>query len=158
MTNQATTTETVTTTDSTSSTAQDGPKELRAALDREKARREQLEGKLADQVFEQLGLSRSEGVGKAIDKLFDGDKTDREAVEAYARDEFNWTPNSATPTTPQQQVTQPAQNRVDTVTAAGVPVQAATSLDREIEKATSEGRWRDVTALQLQKARELGII
>lgn len=134
-----------------------GPKELRAALDREKQRRMELENKLADQAFETLGLKRDEGIGKAIDKLFEGDKTDATSIEAFARDEFNWQPQQAQESTPQQALTQPPQQRVDQATAGGVPVEDG-SIDRAIQKATSEGRWADVVALQMKQARDSGLI
>ena len=137
-----------------------GPAQLREALDREKARRQELENKLTDQTFDALGLKRGEGIGKAIDKLFDGDKTDREAVEAYARSEFNWTPSTEdTPpaATPQQELVQEGQQRVDEATASGSPITGG-SLERQIQQAAEEGRHADSIALKLQLAQQQGII
>ncbi len=69
-------------------TPKDPNVELREALKVEKAKTAEYRGELMSTRLEAIGLSHTEGLGKAIAKEYDGDMT-VEAVSAYAETEYN---------------------------------------------------------------------
>lgn len=69
----------------------DAPKQLRDALKRANAENTKLKGQIMAGAYEELGLDRESGLGKAINKEYDGD-TSLEALTAYAKDEYGYTP------------------------------------------------------------------
>lgn len=68
-----------------------GNPELRAAYDREKERRITAERRVIAGDLEAIGLDPDVGLGKAIAKEYDGELT-REAIAAYASEEYGFTP------------------------------------------------------------------
>jgi len=132
-----------------------GPKALREALDREKARNDELlarantaEAQLKQKAFSELGLDPNTGIGKAIAKLYDG-PADVDAMRAYAETEFGYT----APTTGAAAVVHQAQDRVDAVLQAGAPAPATTmdAINAQIAKAEAEGDWATAMTLKMQK-------
>lgn len=63
--------------------------ELRAAFKREKALSAKYRGELMESRLDAIGLTHTEGLGKAIAKEYDGDMT-VEAMSAYAQEEYSY--------------------------------------------------------------------
>lgn len=67
-----------------------GPAELRAALDRERATRKALETKLASRAFTEAGFAEGTKERKALERFYDGDKTDPVAIAKFAEEELGY--------------------------------------------------------------------
>lgn len=135
--------------------------ELRAHADRLQERVKALEAQLAGSTIRDLGLDPSKGMGKAILRTFDGDASDREALLAFAKDEYDVeVPNAETAQEePISQEIETAQKQVAQVT--GDPVEPTGPADELAASAAKLGRegmtMSDVEAdmaLQLQRYRE----
>ena len=98
-----------------------GPKQLRDALDRLKAENEELQAFRVKTIFDQSGLDPTKGIGKAIAKDIErGDYSGEfsaDALKDYAQNDYGWEPTPEAPPTPQpktpQQVAQEGQERLD---------------------------------------------
>jgi hypothetical protein len=121
------------------------PAELRAYAERQAARARELENKLAVGAFKEAGFPPEAKQRKALEKLFDGDRTDAAAIRRFA-EEYGLTPEGATPRGEVPHVnpaaTVPADARTDRLDAASTPVTATTrsadELDQEAESLLAE--------------------
>ena len=152
--------ETTDTTEETTETSEEskGPKQLRdrlAQVEAELAEKEKALNvqrmRLLESAFEQVGLSPTEGLGKAIAKEYDGEPTP-DALKAYAESEYGFTPQ-----TDQAQGQNPLAGDINagnarvaqaTAQAQSMPQQ---QIDLDIQKAEEEGNFAQSMALKTQK-------
>lgn len=71
---------------------EESPKGLREQLKKEQARRKEAESQLIGLTLKDLGLSSTEGLGKAVTKLYDG-PIDKDSISQFVADEFNYVAN-----------------------------------------------------------------
>ncbi len=105
-----------------------GPKELREALARKEKRITDLEAKLSQAAFTEAGYPKGHRQLSAVEKFFDGDRTDADAIRLFAADELGYTPESA----------------ADPVTPA--PPSPTVSVDANLDKVAESSSTIDPTA------------
>jgi len=71
-----------------------GPKQLRDALKREQEKNAALTAQVMEQIYAEVNLDATKGLGKAIAKEYKGEPT-REALLEYAKQEYEWEPPEA---------------------------------------------------------------
>lgn len=100
-------------------------KEMRKAIEREKADNAVLRGQVIESHLGAIGLEAGRGLGKAIAAGYEGDLTP-DAIAAYAKAEYDYEPVVENQ---QAQQIQAAQQRVDGFGQASAPMQPANSED-----------------------------
>ena len=114
----------------------DAPKQLRDALKRANAENTKLKGQIMAGAYEELGLDREAGLGKAINKEYDGE-TSLEALAAYAQAEYGYAPPVGTDH-PEAGVITAQQAQLDAAAQGAGSVVPPTELDA-LAKAEAEG-------------------
>lgn len=140
--------ETATTEEPEVQVIESGPKELREALAREKARNAKLSARVMKDEFAAIGLDPEKGLGKAIAKEYQGE-LEADAIKEWAAAEYGY----EAPTTEN-----PAQTQIDRGNDRLEQVQNNTeslepeTLQERARKAAAEG---DMTAAANAKAEML---
>lgn len=114
----------------------DAPKQLRDALKRANAENTKLKSQIMAGAYEELGLDPTTGLGKAIQKEYDGD-TSVEGLAAYADNEYGYKPPVGTDH-PEAGVITTQQAQLDAAAQSAGSVTPPTELDA-LAKAEAEG-------------------
>jgi len=101
-------------------------KQMRKAIDSEKAENADLRGKILATYLKDIDLEVGRGLGKAIAAGYDGELT-TEAVSAFAKSEYDY--EMTVQQAPQAQEMQAAQQRADTFGQASAPIQPVSGED-----------------------------
>jgi len=137
------------------------PAALRATIERQASKIEELEGTVRTQAFELAGISPDKGIGKAIVQVYDGEMS-KEAILAFAKEEYDFVPEAKAEEekalTPEEQageVTAALDGRLDRLPETPTPGDEEKSLDARIAKAEAEGDWGTAQALKAEKINPL---
>lgn len=122
-----------------------GPKELRDALAREKAKNAKLSARVMKDEFAAIGLDPEQGLGKAIAKEYQGE-LDAEAIKEYAATEYGY--EAPTTENPAQPAIDAGNARLEQVNNNTESLEPAT-LQEKARKAAADG---DMTAAANAKA------
>jgi len=110
------------------------PAELRAYAQRERDRRIAMETKVAAVAFKEAGFPEGTRERKALEKFYQGDRTDSAAIKAFA-DEYGIQASAARGEQPHADpaATVPADARVDRLDAAATPITSAAMTVDQLE-------------------------
>ena len=125
-------------------------KNWKALREENKALKEALVGfetKQRDDLFKQVGLDRTKGVGKAADLMYEGD-LEVEALKSFLVEEFGESVVSGQQDSIRSTVNE-GQSRLDALNQSAQAINATPSYQEEIAKAQQSGRVRDSIATKL---------
>lgn len=134
---------------------------MRTRIDELTEENQKLAGRVRESAFKEAGIDVTEGMGKAIARLYEGD-SDPQAILEFAETEFGWNPSagdqaSGGPSTgtpsPGVQRVRESQERMDRVGTSSSPADSDT-LDRQIEEAQKRGDVDASMSLKIAKFRE----
>lgn len=106
-----------------------------------------------DNLFEQVGLDRTKGVGKAADMMYEGD-LEVNALKAFLTEEFGESVVSGQQDSIRNTVNE-GQNRLDALQQTAQTINAAPSVEEQIAQAQKSGRVRDSIASKMIALDEL---
>lgn len=125
-----------------------GPKELREYNKRLKAENAELRARISTDVYAEVGLDPSTGLGKAIAKEYKG-ALEAEELAKYAAEEYGW----QAPTPPENvnepaiEQNQPVIDQVNAVSTSQVPA----SHNEQLRKAQQEGDFETTRRLKAEQ-------
>jgi len=131
-------------------------KNWKALREENKALKEALVGfetKQRDDLFKQVGLDRTKGVGKAADLMYEGD-LEVEALKSFLVEEFGDSVVSGQQDSIRKTVNE-GQNRLDALQQTAQTINAAPNVQDQIAKAQQTGRVRDSISSKLKALNEL---
>jgi predicted GTPase len=106
-----------------------------------------------DNLFQQVGLDRTKGVGKAADLMYEGD-LEVNALKAFITEEFGEEVVSGQQDSIRNTVNE-GQNRLDALQQSAQTINAAPSVQEQIAQAQQTGRTRDSIASKMAALDEL---
>jgi len=131
-------------------------KNWKAIREENKALKEELvalQAKERDSLFEQVGLDRTKGVGKAADLMYEGD-LEVDALKEFLSAEFGEEVVSGQQDSIRNTVNE-GQNRLDALQQQAQAINEAPSVADQIAKAQETGRVRDSIASKIKALNEL---
>ena len=131
-------------------------KNWKAIREENKALKEELvalQAKERDSLFEQVGLDRTKGVGKAADLMYEGD-LEVDALKEFLTAEFGEEVVSGQQDSIRNTVNE-GQNRLDALQQQAQAINEAPSVADQIAKAQETGRVRDSIASKIKALNEL---
>ena len=131
-------------------------KNWKAIREENKALKEELvalQAKERDSLFEQVGLDRTKGVGKAADLMYEGDR-EVDALKEFLSAEFGEEVVSGQQDSIRNTVNE-GQNRLDALQQQAQAINEAPSVADQIAKAQETGRVRDSIASKIKALNEL---
>lgn len=131
---------------------QNGPKELREALAREKETSHKYRAQLLTGVFEEIGLNPEVELGKAIAKEYDGDPT-VEALTEYAKTEYGYEAPKSDENPKQTQITE-AQTKLDALNTQSQSVTPA-SESEALKEAQVKGDFATAGAIKARRMEKM---
>lgn len=136
------------------------PAGLRATIERLEAKLEAKEATIRELSFKIAGVDPTKGIGKAVAATFQGDMTP-EAIIAYAKAEYEWTPPEAAKPEPEipaaTTLVERAQDGADAAVAVttGGAAGKKPDLNAQIADAEQKGDWNRAIVLKAQKSNPL---
>jgi len=130
-------------------------KNWKAMREENKALREELAGyqvKERDELFKQIGLDRTKGIGKAADQMYEGDLA-ADALKAFVSEEFGEEVFGQQDSF--RETVNAGQERLDNLASQAQAVSANTSVQEQIAEAQQTGRVRDSIATKMRALEEL---
>lgn len=106
-----------------------------------------------DNLFQQVGLDRTKGVGKAADLMYEGD-LEINALKTFITEEFGEEVVSGQQDSIRNTVNE-GQNRLDALQQSAQTINAAPSVQEQIAQAQQTGRTRDSIASKMAALDEL---
>jgi len=106
-----------------------------------------------DNLFKQVGLDRTKGVGKAADLMYEGD-LEINALKTFITEEFGEEVVSGQQDSIRNTVNE-GQNRLDALQQSAQTINAAPSVQEQIAQAQQTGRTRDSIASKIAALDEL---
>ena len=141
-------------TQETSDKDPDEPKGLRKQVVSLNARLKVYEDRDRDVVWKDAGFDTTQGIGKAIFQVYDGEVS-KEAITKFALDEYGHDVSVEPETVhPQAQQIAEAQQRVDELTSTAGSVADATQVDA-LAKAEAEGDYATTMAIKGQQVADM---
>lgn len=131
---------------------QNGPKELRDALAREKDLSHKYRSQLLSGVFEEIGLNPEVELGKAIAKEYDGDPT-VEALTEYAKTEYGYEAPKSDENPKQTQITD-GQKQLDALNTQSTSVTIA-SENEALKEAQAKGDFATAGAIKARRMEKM---
>jgi hypothetical protein len=131
-------------------------KNWKALREENKALKEALVGfetKQRDDLFKQVGLDRTKGVGKAADLMYEGD-LEVESLKSFLVEEFGENVVSGQQDSIRSTVNE-GQSRLDALQQTAQTINAAPNVQDQIAKAQQTGRVRDSISSKLKALNEL---
>ena len=105
-----------------------------------------------DELFKQVGLDRSKGIGKAADQMYEGDTT-ADALKAFITEEFGEEVFGQQDSF--RETVSPGQERLDNLAAQAQAVSGSPGIRDQIAAAQETGRVRDSIASKMKALNEL---
>ena len=130
-------------------------KNWKAMREENKALREELAGyqvKERDELFKQIGLDRTKGIGKAADQMYEGDLA-ADALKAFVAEEFGEEVFGQQDSF--RETVNAGQERLDNLASQAQAVNANQSVKDQIAEAQQTGRVRDSIATKLKAIQEI---
>jgi hypothetical protein len=131
-------------------------KNWKALREENKALKEALVGfetKQRDDLFKQVGLDRTKGVGKAADLMYEGD-LEVEALKSFLVEEFGESVVSGQQDSIRSTVNE-GQSRLDALNQSAQAINSSPNVQDQIAKAQQTGRVRDSISSKLKALNEL---
>ena len=131
-------------------------KNWKAIREENKALKEELvkyQTQERDTLFQQVGLDRTKGVGKAADMMYEGD-LEVDALKAFLSEEFGESVVSGQQDSIRNTVNE-GQNRLDALQQQAQTINAAPNVQEQIAQAQQSGRVRDSIASKMMALDEL---
>jgi|TARA_B100001939_G_scaffold63102_1_gene52079 predicted GTPase len=131
-------------------------KNWKAVREENKALKEELvkyQTQERDTLFQQVGLDRTKGVGKAADMMYEGD-LEVDALKAFLTEEFGESVVSGQQDSIRNTVNE-GQNRLDALQQQAQTINAAPNVQEQIAQAQQSGRVRDSIASKMMALDEL---
>ena len=135
------------------STSED--KNWKAIREENKALKEELaqfQVKERDTLFQEIGLDRTKGIGKAADQMYEGDLA-ADALKAFVTEEFGEEVFGQQDSF--RNTVNAGQERLDNLASQAQAVNANISVQEQIAEAQKSGRVRDSIASKMQALDEL---
>jgi uncharacterized protein YjgD (DUF1641 family) len=135
------------------STSED--KNWKAIREENKALKEELaqfQIKERDTLFQEIGLDRTKGIGKAADQMYEGDLA-ADALKAFVTEEFGEEVFGQQDSF--RNTVNAGQERLDNLASQAQAVNANTSVQEQIAEAQKSGRVRDSIASKMKALDEL---
>lgn len=135
------------------STSED--KNWKAIREENKALKEELaqfQVKERDTLFQEIGLDRTKGIGKAADQMYEGDLA-ADALKAFVTEEFGEEVFGQQDSF--RNTVNAGQERLDNLASQAQAVNANTSVQEQIAEAQKSGRVRDSIASKMKALDEL---
>jgi hypothetical protein len=111
------------------------------------------ESKERDDLFKQVGLDRTKGVGKAADLMYEGD-LEVEALKGFLTEEFGEEVVSGQQDSIRNTVNE-GQDRLDALNQSAQAINNAPNIQEDLAKAQQTGRVRDSISSKLKALNEL---
>lgn len=130
-------------------------KNWKAIREENKALKEELaqfQVKERDTLFQEIGLDRTKGIGKAADQMYEGDLA-ADALKAFVTEEFGEEVFGQQDSF--RNTVNAGQERLDNLASQAQAVNANTSVQEQIAEAQKSGRVRDSIASKMQALDEL---
>lgn len=130
-------------------------KNWKAIREENKALKEELaqfQVKERDTLFQEIGLDRTKGIGKAADQMYEGDLA-ADALKAFVTEEFGEDVFGQQDSF--RNTVNAGQERLDNLASQAQAVNANTSVQEQIAEAQKSGRVRDSIASKMQALDEL---
>ena len=130
-------------------------KNWKAMREENKALREELAGyqvKERDELFKQIGLDRTKGIGKAADQMFEGE-LDADVLKGFVTEEFGEEVFGQQDSF--RETVNAGQERLDNLASQAQAVNANQSVKDQIAEAQQTGRVRDSIATKMKALEEL---
>ena len=105
-----------------------------------------------DELFKQVGLDRSKGIGKAADQMYEGD-TSADALKAFITEEFGEEVFGQQDSF--RETVNAGQERLDNLAAQAQAVSGSPGIRDQIAQAQETGRVRDSIASKMKALDEL---
>jgi len=131
-------------------------KNWKAIREENKALKEELvkfQTQERDNLFKQVGLDRTKGVGKAADLMYEGD-LEVDALKAFINEEFGEGVVSGQQDSIRNTVNE-GQNRLDALQQTAQSINAAPNIQDQVAQAQQSGRVRDSIATKMAALDEL---
>ena len=131
-------------------------KNWKAVREENKALKEELvkyQTQERDTLFQQVGLDRTKGVGKAADMMYEGD-LEVDALKAFLTEEFGESVVSGQQDSIRNTVNE-GQNRLDALQQTAQSINAAPNIQDQVAQAQQSGRVRDSIATKMAALDEL---
>ena len=131
-------------------------KNWKAIREENKALKEELvkyQTQERDNLFKQVGLDRTKGVGKAADLMYEGD-LEVNALKAFINEEFGEGVVSGQQDSIRNTVNE-GQNRLDALQQTAQSINAAPNIQDQVAQAQQSGRVRDSIATKMAALDEL---
>lgn len=112
----------------------------------------QFQVKERDTLFQEIGLDRTKGIGKAADQMYEGDLA-ADALKAFVTEEFGEEVFGQQDSF--RNTVNAGQERLDNLASQAQSVNANTSVQEQIAEAQKSGRVRDSIASKMQALDEL---
>ena len=112
----------------------------------------QFQIKERDTLFQEIGLDRTKGIGKAADQMYEGDLA-ADALKAFVTEEFGEDVFGQQDSF--RNTVNAGQERLDNLASQAQAVNANTSVQEQIAEAQKSGRVRDSIASKMQALDEL---
>lgn len=130
-------------------------KNWKAIREENKALKEELaqfQIKERDTLFQEIGLDRTKGIGKAADQMYEGDLA-ADALKAFVTEEFGEEVFGQQDSF--RNTVNAGQERLDNLASQAQAVNANTSVQEQIAEAQKSGRVRDSIASKMKALDEL---
>lgn len=130
-------------------------KNWKAIREENKALKEELaqfQVKERDTLFQEIGLDRTKGIGKAADQMYEGDLA-ADALKAFVTEEFGEEVFGQQDSF--RNTVNAGQERLDNLASQAQAVNANISVQEQIAEAQKSGRVRDSIASKMQALDEL---
>ena len=112
----------------------------------------QYQVKERDILFQEIGLDRTKGIGKAADQMYEGDLA-ADALKAFVSEEFGEEVFGQQDSF--RETVNAGQDRLDNLASQAQAVSANTSVQEQIAEAQQTGRVRDSIATKMKALEEL---
>ena len=112
----------------------------------------QYQVKERDVLFQEIGLDRTKGIGKAADQMYEGDLA-ADALKAFVSEEFGEVVFGQQDSF--RETVNAGQERLDNLASQAQAVSANTSVQEQIAEAQQTGRVRDSIATKMRALEEL---
>ena len=130
-------------------------KNWKAIREENKALKDELakyQVKERDVLFQEIGLDRTKGMGKAADQMYEGDLA-AEALKAFVSEEFGEEVFGQQDSF--RETVNAGQERLDNLASQAQAVSANTSVQEQIAEAQQTGRVRDSIATKMKALEDL---
>lgn len=130
-------------------------KNWKAIREENKALKDELakyQVKERDVLFQEIGLDRTKGIGKAADQMYEGDLA-ADALKAFVSEEFGEEVFGQQDSF--RETVNAGQDRLDNLASQAQAVSANTSVQEQIAEAQQTGRVRDSIATKMKALEEL---